>query len=997
MEDNQADKFIIKVESDSLVESITLLLKNQNLITLKCSSKIEDNICICSDFIISQIQTKEEILIHPTNQDIIDEEIDMDDIVSIHSITFAENPSFRIPTSISFHKGNRIFFITRQGCGSIKYMQTVNTEASWNYVLKQEDTGESPVPEPVDASEDEESSAEANEDTDDQENAETSEESHAEEMNDTSESHEDTVSEPDDQKEATADHSNEEQSETDQEETSVPAEEINEPVIEQTDTAKDIEETSESVKDEVTVSEDEQKAEHHEEVQDITDEESSEGVEKTISDQDESENTDHESSDTAEEINNAETADATEEKKKEKKEVTFVVFAFVSLLIVMLVTEAIFKCVEFGFSFDLSIFRILLFCVATSGIVSVLCGLLPVKAGSIIHTLILFATVIYALFEMGIYNMMHSYTTLKTATTMAGATFNFEYVLQYIRQMPIYLWFILLVPFAYFFFKKKYLNITKTSTKKTFILILVIALISDLTGLGTVVLADEWDQYSYPTFQQRAMKEFGIERFLLIDFASLFKTQETSIQQETSEQVEYTELDDARVIDDSVWTSLMEAEENEDIKTVDEYLMNRTIDGYNDSTGLLEGKNLIYIMIEAFDYIAIDEQLTPTLYKMKDEGWDFSNHYTPKFDTGTSDSELMGEVSLVPRRDVNVYAEFATNDWTDSIFSIFNAQGYTTQAYHNWTDEFYNRNTMMESMHCGSYKDYDDFDYTLLDGWQSDYEMFELTMDEYINEDKFMTMYITSSTHFPYNTDWDTLGNKYLDEINAVHPDYPEDVKHYISKAMELDKGMEYLLNKLEEAGKLDDTAIVFFADHHPLNMDVQYLIDCTTEVDRSVGMNEFRSPWVIYCPSILGDETFTNVSSTYDILPTILNLYDMDYDPRLYFGTDYFSSSENIVYFPDGDWATDKGIYYASSGEFVPTDENETINESYISNNTAKVNNAFSISYLIYLTDYFHYRSEITTPDDSMPDYEVIIDPDTGEEIKVEATAETEQETKMS
>ena len=69
-----------------------------------------------------------------------------------------------------------------------------------------------------------------------------------------------------------------------------------------------------------------------------------------------------------------------------------------------------------------------------------------------------------------------------------------------------------------------------------------------------------------------------------------------------------------------------------------------------------------------------------------------------------------------------------------------------------------------------------------------------------------MTMYITSSTHFPYNTDWDVLGNKYLDEINKVHPDYPEDVKHYISKAMELDKGMEYLLETLEEAGKLDNT-----------------------------------------------------------------------------------------------------------------------------------------------------------------------------------------------
>lgn len=1046
MEEKKAGKFIVKIERDSLPESITFLLKNENLITLKCSSRMEDNMCICSDFIITEIQTKEGIIIHPTNQDVIDEEIDMDDIVSIRSITFQQNTSFKIPTSISFHKDNRIFFITRQGCESINYIQTVNTEAGWNYALPQET--EIPSEENTDAPEE---ISEQNEHLPDEKESSTenkdTEETSAEDLDseeqtpsDNADVQEDVESSSENIEEGAAevpaDIPNEEQSETDADEGSDNEEhdEINATVSEeQAEESNDTgEENLESKQDEESVSEDEQnddqktsedteQEESVEKAEDPTSEDNSEELpetdtddsaetkeqNETVSDQNDvkenekaSETIEENTKDTKEPISETKEEKGSEESnvsdqeakpEKKKKEVTFVLFAFVSLLAVMLVTEVIFKCVEFGFSLDLSLLRILLFCVGTSGIISVLCGLLPVKVGSFIHTLVCFVAVIYALFEMGIYNMMHSYTTLKTATTMAEATFSFEYVLQYIRQMPVYLWFILLVPVGYYIWKKKCLNITKTSNKKTFILLLVIALACDGLGLGTVALADEWDQYSYPTFQQRAIKEFGIERFLLIDFASLFKTQEATIQQETNETVEYTEMDDARVIDDSVWKSLMEAEEDEDIKTVDEYLMNRTIDGYNDKTGLLEGKNLIYIMIEAFDYIAIDEQLTPTLYKMKEEGWDFSNHYTPKFDTGTSDSELMGEVSLVPRRDVNVYAEFSTNDWTDSIFYLFNQQGYTTQAYHNWTDEFYDRNTMMESMYCGSYKDFDDFDYTLLDGWQSDYEMFELTMDEYINEDKFMTMYITSSTHFPYNTDWDVLGNKYLDEINAVHPDYPEDVKHYISKAMELDKGMEYLLNKLEEVGKLEDTAIVFFADHHPLNMDVQYLIDCTTEVDRSVGMNEFRSPWVVYCPSILGDETFTNVSSTYDILPTILNLYDMDYDPRLYFGTDYFSNSENIVYFPDGDWATDKGIYYASTGEFEPADENETIDDSYITNNTAKVNNAFSISYLIYLTDYFHYRSEITTPDDSMPDYETVIDPTTGEEIRVEADTNDE------
>lgn len=650
-----------------------------------------------------------------------------------------------------------------------------------------------------------------------------------------------------------------------------------------------------------------------------------------------------------------------------KKNISFLTYSFVSLSIMMIASEIVFQCIEFGLTFDISLLRILMFCLGFSGIASAILAFLPLKPARILNTILCFIIPIYALFQIGIHNMMHSYATLKTAGGMAGAAAS--YALQYIRQMPLPYWLILIIPFLYFFIQKQF-HIEKTKSIKNIILILVTALALDEGGLLLTAIYGDWEQYTYPTYQEQAIRQYGIERFLLRDIATIFTEKQATIEEEQT-----TKTDSTRKIDDTEWKQLSSQDDNEDRQKIDTYLMNRNIDGYNEKTGLMEGKNLIYIMIEAFDYIGIDEQLTPTLYKMMNEGWNFANHYTPKFDTGTSDSEIIAETSLVPRRDTNVYAEFCQNDWTNSIFSLFNAAGYSTHAYHNWTDEFYPRKTMMDSLYCEDYEDYDDLPFETISGWQSDYDLFRLTTDKYINEDKFMTMYITSSTHFPYNTTWDVLGNKYLDEINKVHPDYPEDVKHYISKAMELDKGMQYLLDTLEEAGKLDDTAIVFFADHHPLNMDVNYLVEYTSEVDRSVGMNEFRSPMVMYCPSVLGTEKFTNVSSTYDILPTVLNLYNLNYDPRLYLGTDYFSDSENIVYFPDGDWATDKGIYYASSTEFEPADEKEAIDSDYVANNTTRVNNAFNISLMIYQTDYFHYRSEITTPQDAMPTNATLVD----------------------
>lgn len=680
-----------------------------------------------------------------------------------------------------------------------------------------------------------------------------------------------------------------------------------------------------------------------------------------------------------------------------RKKVPFILFSFLSLSITMLISEFIFKVIEFGFTLDLSVLRITLFSFGFAGILATILSFFPLKASRILNTVFCFILPVYALFQIGIHNMMHSYATLKTAGGLAGAMVS--YVLQYIRQMPPLYWLMILIPLSYVLIQRKFFELYQSKNYKNTILVLVSALALDECGLLLTSVYGDWEQYTYPTFQERAVREYGIERFLLRDIATIFTEKEATLQEEQ----QYTKVDSTRKIDDAKWQELSDADDNETRKKVDSYLMNQNIEGYNEKTGLLDGKNLIYVMIEAYDYIGMDKVLTPTLYKMMTQGWNFSHHYTPKFDTGTSDSEIISETSLVPRRDTNVYAEFADNTWTNSIFSLFNAAGYSTHAYHNWSDEFYPRKEMMKSLGCEDYEDWTDFkkeygeDITI-PGWQSDYDLFRFTTDKFINEDKFMTMYITSSTHFPYNTNWDVLGNKYLDEINKVHPDYPEDVKHYISKAMELDKGMEYLLETLEEAGKLDNTAIVFFADHHPLNMDLNYLYDCTpaidddgTTIDRSEGMNEFRSPLVIYCPSILGDETFTDVTSTYDILPTVLNLYNLNYDPRFYLGTDYFSQQESIVYFPDGDWTTNKGTYYAATNEFVPADESVSVDDSYITNNTARVNNAFNISLMIYQTDYFKYRSEITTPDSSLKNFMIVQDPETRESIQVEATATPE------
>ena len=69
-------------------------------------------------------------------------------------------------------------------------------------------------------------------------------------------------------------------------------------------------------------------------------------------------------------------------------------------------------------------------------------------------------------------------------------------------------------------------------------------------------------------------------------------------------------------------------ETDETIKTMHEYFKNVTPTKHNDHTGLFKGKNLIWILAESFDGIAIDKDITPNLYRMVTEGYNFTNFYT---------------------------------------------------------------------------------------------------------------------------------------------------------------------------------------------------------------------------------------------------------------------------------------------------------------------------------------------------------------------------------
>ncbi|MCR5230807.1 MAG: LTA synthase family protein, partial [Solobacterium sp.] len=539
----------------------------------------------------------------------------------------------------------------------------------------------------------------------------------------------------------------------------------------------------------------------------------------------------------------------------------------IRLTVCMTAAELLFRFLTFPAPFDFALFRILLSTAGTSLFLASLCSLVPHKAGRIIVLFFCWLIGIYAVIQLGMKNYLGNYTSVNAGGDMFGRIT--EFIIPFIKALKPQYWLALVCPLICTFVSWHSRGHSFRNVKNIMVM-LAASLILSLASYLTVRSSGLASLYAYPKYIEKSLREFGLSKFLIRDFLAVGKEEKITLDPVSTPAAQPTEEPEVieeqhRTIDDSAWKALAESETDENVRMIDSWLMGRPVEDYNEMTGLLEGKNLIYIMIEAFDYIAVDEQLTPTLYMMKENGWDFTTHYTPKYSCTTGESEFISEISLIPESDVCTPNQYKYNNFATSIFSLFRNEGYYTSGYHNWIDEFYDRRELYKSSGCQAYLNYDDLNFHTIRGWQSDLELMELTVPLYINEDKFFTLYVTSSMHFPYDES-STLGDRYLNEINAVHPDYKLNIKRYISKAMELDKAMAYLLKVLEENGKLGDTAIVFFADHHPLNTPLNDIAAYTYEVDRTVGLNEDRTPFVIYCPSALGTKKLDEVNSTFDI-----------------------------------------------------------------------------------------------------------------------------------
>lgn len=406
-------------------------------------------------------------------------------------------------------------------------------------------------------------------------------------------------------------------------------------------------------------------------------------------------------------------------------------------------------------------------------------------------------------------------------------------------------------------------------------------------------------------------------------------------------------------IEDIDFLKLAEEETKTEIKNIHYYMANETPTKQNKYTGMFKDKNLIVITAEAFSPIAVNEALTPTLYKLVNQGFTFTNFYSPIYYVSTSDGEYVSLTSLLPKESVWSFYKSSKNYLPYVYGNVFKNLGYETYAFHDGQYKYYDRNLSHPNMGykymaCGNGLE------KLMNckKWpQSDLEMINATFDMYSNEEKFVAYYMSISGHLEYNFYGNNMANK--NKALVADTEYSDKIKAYIACQIELDKALEELINKLKEKDILDDTVIVLSADHYPYGLTNDDINSVTPLED--VKFDIHKNNLIIWSNTMKKNIKIDKIAESLDILPTILNLFGINYDSRLLIGKDILSDTDGLVILNDRSWITKYGKYNASTQKFTSLTEEE-IPENYVNKINEIVANKFVISKNILDTNYYKH-----------------------------------------
>ena len=667
------------------------------------------------------------------------------------------------------------------------------------------------------------------------------------------------------------------------------------------------------------------------------------------------------------------------------------------LTLTMFASEVIFRYVLKIPILDWSLLRIFV----GINVISLLCSALFSFFGRIVSNILSFilalVSTVYGIAQVGFYNYLGVYMSLGTSSQMGAVK---DYIMDYLGSFTWKYWLIgipvILLLIFYIFFdhrikvlerndeidfsdkfnsedrKKQNDDIRKKKRKSARINSKINAVIvaAAFCGLYYYFLSAPFMQnkiqlkttkelFKNPDIPNIAVSVFGYNGFAILDIKGLAfppaVVEDGEEFADTYVKEEQVPSDYTRYIDDRLWEEVIANEGNKNYKKLSNYYISQEITDKNDFTGIFQDKNLIVIMMESTNNIILDERFFPNMHKIYTEGWSWKNSYSPRNSCSTGNNEMGGMTALYTINNSCTANIYKNNVYPEALLNLFVRAGYQTSSYHNYTDQYYARKTYhphMGSQHFYGVQELGIQYSNVYQEWPSDVELVDKVLEITEKQDKYAVWITSVSAHQPY-TITSTLGEKNIDLFKDTK--YNTALKRYMSKLYEFDLALGELLKGLEQQGKLDNTVIVLYSDHYPYGLNNSTL-NSYFDYDVTKNLEMDRTPFVIY-NSTVTPQVYDAYTSYINITPTVANLFNLNYDPRLYSGKDLLSKTyDGRVYFADGSWKDKKAFYSASTGKITYTDSNDTYTAEEIQNINKIIKNRIAMSNLAIKTDYFNY-----------------------------------------
>ena len=398
---------------------------------------------------------------------------------------------------------------------------------------------------------------------------------------------------------------------------------------------------------------------------------------------------------------------------------------------------------------------------------------------------------------------------------------------------------------------------------------------------------------------------------------------------------------------------------DEAAKTFREYYSTKEKSAENKYSNLFKGKNVLVIHAESIQGFAMNlkfnnQELTPTINKLANDGIYFSNFYSEESTGTSSDSEFTFATGLMPASNGTVFMNYFDRDYV-TIQKLMADAGYYTFSMHGNDSSAWNRRVMHESM--GYNKFYSKSDYEIdeeIGLGLSDKSFFKQSVEKLTEidskNDKWYGTLIMLTNHTPFSdiNDYSDYSVDIKNEDGTISA-YLENTKigNYLKSVNYADSAISSLLQMLDEKGILDDTVVVIYGDHDAKLKKSEYeklydseyvdsvLIDSSKKIevidDFSYELNR-KVPFIIWSKDIANSNysaSIDKVMGMIDVSPTLNNMFGL-YNPYA-LGHDMFSIDENVVAFPSGNWMTNKLYYNASKKEYRQLEQDTSISMDYI------------------------------------------------------------------